>query len=152
MEPHRVRTRVLGIEPLPQNLSEAIAVMESSELVAETLGEQVFDFFLRNKRHGVAGVPRASDSLRANALPALAVVARWLTPVGDSVAEPVRRRCSRSYPGVGSLTLRTAERLIDTAPASISSMLVDEQPARRTQRGCRSRLGPAWAGAHSRAC
>jgi glutamine synthetase len=42
--------RALGIDPLPQNLAEAIAVMESSELVAETLGEQVFDFFLRNKR------------------------------------------------------------------------------------------------------
>jgi glutamine synthetase len=40
----------LGIAPLPQNLSEAITVMQSSELVAETLGEQVFDFFLRNKR------------------------------------------------------------------------------------------------------
>jgi glutamine synthetase len=40
----------LGIEPLPQNLSEAINVMEGSELVAETLGEQVFEFFLRNKR------------------------------------------------------------------------------------------------------
>ncbi len=42
--------RVLGIDPLPQNLAEAIAVMEKSELLAETLGEQVFDFFLRNKR------------------------------------------------------------------------------------------------------
>ena len=42
--------RALGIEPLPQNLAEAIAVMERSELVAETLGEHVFDFFLRNKR------------------------------------------------------------------------------------------------------
>jgi glutamine synthetase len=42
--------RSLGIEPLPQNLAEAIAVMERSELVAETLGEQVFEFFLRNKR------------------------------------------------------------------------------------------------------
>ncbi|MFL6071260.1 MAG: glutamine synthetase family protein [Actinomycetes bacterium] len=42
--------RAMGIEPLPQNLAEAIAVMERSELVAETLGEQVFDFFLRNKR------------------------------------------------------------------------------------------------------
>ena len=42
--------RVLGIDPLPQNLAEAIAVMENSELLAETLGEQVFDFFLRNKR------------------------------------------------------------------------------------------------------
>ncbi|MCZ3387808.1 MAG: glutamine synthetase family protein [Actinomycetia bacterium] len=42
--------RAMGIDPLPQNLAEAIAVMERSELVAETLGEQVFDFFLRNKR------------------------------------------------------------------------------------------------------
>jgi glutamine synthetase len=42
--------RALGIDPLPQNLAEAIAVMETSELLAETLGEQVFDFFLRNKR------------------------------------------------------------------------------------------------------
>jgi glutamine synthetase len=42
--------RAMGIDPLPQNLAEAIAVMERSELVAQTLGEQVFDFFLRNKR------------------------------------------------------------------------------------------------------
>ncbi|HEX6447222.1 MAG TPA: glutamine synthetase family protein [Streptosporangiales bacterium] len=42
--------RVLGIEPLPESLSEAIAVMQDSELVAEVLGEHVFDFFLRNKR------------------------------------------------------------------------------------------------------
>jgi glutamine synthetase len=40
----------LGIDPLPRNLTEAIAVAESSELLAETLGEHVFDFFLRNKR------------------------------------------------------------------------------------------------------
>ena len=40
----------LGIEPLPSSLNEAIAAMESSELVAATLGEHVFDFFLRNKR------------------------------------------------------------------------------------------------------
>jgi glutamine synthetase len=42
--------RALGIEPLPTSLSEAINAMEESELVAETLGEHVFDFFLRNKR------------------------------------------------------------------------------------------------------
>ncbi|MEV7431719.1 MULTISPECIES: glutamine synthetase family protein [unclassified Nocardioides] len=40
----------LGIEPLPKNLNEAITIAERSELLAETLGEQVFDFFLRNKR------------------------------------------------------------------------------------------------------
>ena len=42
--------RALGIEPLPGSLSDAIKLMERSELVAETLGEHVFDFFLRNKR------------------------------------------------------------------------------------------------------
>jgi len=42
--------RALGIAPLPRTLDEAIRVMEGSELVAETLGEHVFDFFLRNKR------------------------------------------------------------------------------------------------------
>jgi glutamine synthetase len=42
--------RSLGIEPLPQNLGEAISLMEHSELVAQTLGEHVFDFFLRNKK------------------------------------------------------------------------------------------------------
>ncbi|MBZ5733414.1 type I glutamate--ammonia ligase [Nocardioides sp. TRM66260-LWL] len=45
----RERT-ALGIKPLPRNLNEAIAVAEESELLAETLGEQVFDFLLRNKR------------------------------------------------------------------------------------------------------
>jgi glutamine synthetase len=42
--------RAMGIEPLPRSLDEAVAVMERSELVAESLGEHVYDFFLRNKR------------------------------------------------------------------------------------------------------
>jgi glutamine synthetase len=42
--------QALGISPLPRNLDEAIHKMEQSDLVAETLGEHVFDFFLRNKR------------------------------------------------------------------------------------------------------
>ncbi|MGI3779803.1 MAG: glutamine synthetase family protein, partial [Janthinobacterium lividum] len=42
--------QALGIAPLPRNLDEAIRAMEGSELVAETLGDHVFDFFLRNKR------------------------------------------------------------------------------------------------------
>ena len=37
-------------ESLPANLDEAIAVMEKSELVRETLGEHVFEYVLRNKR------------------------------------------------------------------------------------------------------
>jgi len=39
-----------GIGSLPQSLTEAITVMEDSELVAETLGEHVFEYFIRNKR------------------------------------------------------------------------------------------------------
>jgi glutamine synthetase len=42
--------RAMGYESLPENLAEAIDVMAKSELVAEVLGEHVFDFFLRNKR------------------------------------------------------------------------------------------------------
>ena len=41
--------RALGLQPLPGSLEQAIVAMEGSELVAETLGEHVFDFFLRNK-------------------------------------------------------------------------------------------------------
>jgi glutamine synthetase len=39
-----------GIESLPGNLHEAVAEMEKSELMAETLGEHVFEWFIRNKR------------------------------------------------------------------------------------------------------
>lgn len=42
--------RALGYAPLPSNLDHAIQYMEESELVAETLGEQVYDYFLLNKR------------------------------------------------------------------------------------------------------
>ena len=40
----------LGIDPLPESLKEAIAVAERSELLADALGEHVYDFVLRNKR------------------------------------------------------------------------------------------------------
>jgi glutamine synthetase len=39
-----------GIGVLPTSLSEAVDVMEGSELVAEALGEHVFEWFIRNKR------------------------------------------------------------------------------------------------------
>ncbi len=39
-----------GYESLPTSLAEALSVMETSELAASTLGEHVFDFFLKNKR------------------------------------------------------------------------------------------------------
>ncbi|MGE5698061.1 MAG: type I glutamate--ammonia ligase [Candidatus Sericytochromatia bacterium] len=40
----------MGYKELPGSLGVALAEMENSELVAEALGEHVFDFFLRNKR------------------------------------------------------------------------------------------------------
>jgi glutamine synthetase len=40
----------LGIEQLPQSLADALRVMETSSLVYETLGEHIFEWFLRNKR------------------------------------------------------------------------------------------------------
>jgi glutamine synthetase len=42
--------RAAGIGRLPHNLGSALTAMEDSELVAEALGEHVFEFFLRNKR------------------------------------------------------------------------------------------------------
>jgi len=42
--------RALGYADLPHNLADALRTMEESELVAQTLGEHVFDYFLRNKR------------------------------------------------------------------------------------------------------
>lgn len=42
--------RAMGLEPLPTSLNQAITAMERSELIAETLGSHVFEFFLANKR------------------------------------------------------------------------------------------------------
>ncbi len=39
-----------GMRPLPQSLSDALDAMEKSELVADALGEHIFEWFLRNKR------------------------------------------------------------------------------------------------------
>ena len=48
LEEHTER-RAAGYEDLPVSLGEALTAMQGSELVAETLGEHVFEFFLRNK-------------------------------------------------------------------------------------------------------
>jgi glutamine synthetase len=42
--------RALGYSALPSSLDHAVSLMEESELVAETLGEQVFNYVLLNKR------------------------------------------------------------------------------------------------------
>ncbi|MEX2135149.1 MAG: glutamine synthetase family protein [Acidimicrobiia bacterium] len=40
----------IGVKRLPDTLASALDLMEESELVAEALGEHVFNWFLRNKR------------------------------------------------------------------------------------------------------
>jgi glutamine synthetase len=42
--------RAAGIESLPEDLFEAIAAAEGSELVRETLGDHVLEYLIRNKR------------------------------------------------------------------------------------------------------
>ncbi|WP_172120155.1 glutamine synthetase family protein [Actinomyces faecalis] len=41
----------LGIAALPTSLKRAVGAMAESDLVADTLGEDAFEFFMRNKRH-----------------------------------------------------------------------------------------------------
>lgn len=50
--------RAFGIKSLPRNLDEALRVMEDSELVADTLGEHVFEHFMANKRAEFDGYRR----------------------------------------------------------------------------------------------
>ncbi len=49
-EMHESERRARGIRQLPDDLYEALREMERSELVAEALGEQTFEYLLRNKR------------------------------------------------------------------------------------------------------
>ncbi len=58
----RQERKALGYKSLPMSLDHALNVMEESELVAETLGEQVFNFVLKNKR-------REWDEYRAQVTP-----------------------------------------------------------------------------------
>lgn len=42
--------RAHGIDALPEDLYEAVGVLEQSALLRDTLGDHVFEFFVRNKR------------------------------------------------------------------------------------------------------
>jgi glutamine synthetase len=42
--------REAGVRHLPRNLNEAITAMERSDLVRDTLGDHVFEWFLKNKK------------------------------------------------------------------------------------------------------
>ena len=58
----RQERKALGYKSLPTSLDHALNLMEESELVAETLGEQVFNYVLKNKR-------REWDEYRAQVTP-----------------------------------------------------------------------------------
>jgi glutamine synthetase len=47
-----------GVEALPTSLNDAVDTMERSELIAEAVGEHVFEWFIRNKRAEWAGYKR----------------------------------------------------------------------------------------------
>ena len=47
----RMELEARGVQPLPASLGDAITAFERSELVRETLGDQVTDLLARNKRH-----------------------------------------------------------------------------------------------------
>ncbi len=46
----RTAARNAGLQRLPQDLHEALDRMEESDLVAEALGDHIFEWFIRNKR------------------------------------------------------------------------------------------------------
>ncbi len=47
---NRDEAKTVGLQRLPQDLREALDLMEESELVRNVLGEHIFEWFLRNKR------------------------------------------------------------------------------------------------------
>ena len=73
-----------GIDALPGSLAEAVDVMERSELMAEMLGEHVFEWFVRNKRAEWADYKAEVTAVRAAPLPHLAV-----RPEGGVRVEPL---------------------------------------------------------------
>lgn len=60
--------RSMGFDPLPMSLEHALAVMERSELVAETLGEQVFSYLIREKRQEVDAYRRQVTPFELNTM------------------------------------------------------------------------------------
>ena len=64
-----------GISILPGSLAEALDEMERSELVAEALGEHVFEWFIRNKRAEWQEYKTQVSPVRARPLPAEALTA-----------------------------------------------------------------------------
>lgn len=60
--------KAMGFDPLPQSLEHALSVMERSELVAETLGEQVFSYLIREKRQEIDAYRRQVTPFELNSM------------------------------------------------------------------------------------
>ena len=75
--------RAMGYRELPSSLGMALGEMENSELVAEALGEHVFDYFLRNKRAEWEEYRSQRHAVRAEAVPV--AVAGVTAPVVDRI-------------------------------------------------------------------
>ncbi len=60
--------RAMGFDPLPMSLEHALAVMERSELVADTLGEQVFSYLIREKQQEVEAYRRQVTPYELNSM------------------------------------------------------------------------------------
>jgi glutamine synthetase len=58
--------RAVGIASLPDSLHDAVGLMERSELVAEALGEHLFEWFIRNKREDWAAYRAQVTPLELN--------------------------------------------------------------------------------------
>lgn len=60
--------RAMGFDPLPSSLDHALAIMERSELVAETLGEQVFSYLIREKSQEAAAYRQQVTPFELNSM------------------------------------------------------------------------------------
>ena len=87
-----------GIRSLPSSLQEALVAMEGSELVAETLGEHVFEWFLRNKR---AEWDAYTREVTPYELPAYLPAAVGLHAIRLDFRDGTAARLSRTRPRLG---------------------------------------------------
>ena len=124
-----------GIRPLPGSLNEAVAEMERSELVAETLGEHVFEWFIRNKRAEWARVQDPHQPVRARPLPAAALGA-------DAALDGAAHTGDTTADGAAAVLPRAVPRRAGPRPRAGRLPVEGHRPARaRRVRRARGRLG-----------
>ena len=136
--------------------------MENSELVAEALGEHVFDFFLRNKRtewenyrsHVTPFELKTYLSLCASSLSlyktrAVTAALTAALRIVDCVAKPATQR--PKLPSVGRLGLVEASRVRGPGPAGLEHRRARRAVVVAVARGrCRRRAARRWSGSPMR--